>query len=160
MPFVGTEDKAVREIEDCSKLPSLAIEAKSGERVLLNRRDNWRRVVSPKKRSVRSLRGFRSPVDHVIKEVRFQEIPGYSGEITGAVELGDEWLVQSRGNGRSWLVVHDEEGKPLTKALKFEVDGEPFDADIYTGAEFLRWSDGEPVEWVKVNVAFEWTVKD
>lgn len=160
MPFVESGDKAVREVEDCSKLPSLALEAKSGERILLNSRDNSRRLVSPKQRSFRSLKGYRSPVDGVIKEVRFQEIPGYSGEVVGAVDLEAQWLVQWRGSDRSWFVLHDEEGKPLTKALELEVAGELFDATLYSGAEFLGWHDGEPVEWLKVNVAFEWTVED
>ena len=160
MPFVDSGDKAVRELDDCSKLPSLALEAESGERVLLNSRGNWRRMVSAKRLSFRSMRGFRSSADQVIKQVTFHEIPGYSGEVVGAVELEPKWLVQWRGNGQSWFGLHDEKGNPLTRALEFEVDGELFDADLHTGAEFLRWSDGEPVEWLKVNVAFEWAVRD
>jgi hypothetical protein len=102
---------------------------------------------------IRWVLGPEAPEAHTV--VQFEPVRDKPGELVGAAERGSHWLAQWRSGGRSWLVLHDSEGSPVSGAMEFDMEG-----DLLSGRgsmlTLLQWEGAVPAEMIEVKADLEW----
>ena len=90
------------------------------------------------------------------QDVTFEEIAGAPGELVAAVRFEhDSYLTQWRLGTRTWLGMHNIEGKALWPAIDIQTEGELFHVDDRVGLVFVVWEDGLPVDAKLLRGRFE-----